>query len=65
MDDTYQTAYHALHRIGTAETQHRLQPLLKALRGPAASVEAPMVAYRLLQEWESGRTTGEKHTQHE
>ena len=55
MNDIYQAAYHALHRIGTAEVQRRLQPLLMALRGPAAPVEAPMVAYRLLQEWETGR----------
>jgi len=60
MDDTCQAAYHALHRIGSAETQKQLQPLLKALRGPAAPVEAPMVAYRLLQAWDMGKTPGER-----
>jgi len=60
MDDMYQAAYHALHRIGLAETQRQLQPLLKALRSPAAPVEAPMVAYRLLQGWETGKANGEK-----
>lgn len=54
MDDLYQAAYHALHRIGAAETQARLRPLLKALHGPAAPAEAPMAAYRLLQEWGKG-----------
>jgi HEAT repeat protein len=62
MDDTYRAAYHALHHIGPAETQRRLQALLNALRGPAAPIEGPMVAYRLLQEWETGRTTGEQST---
>jgi hypothetical protein len=54
VDDTYQAAYHALHQIGSGEMQTRLQPLLNALRGPAAPVEAPSVAYRLLQAWERG-----------
>ena len=53
VDDTYQAAYHALHRLGAADVQRKLQPLLKALRGPAAPVEAPMLAYHLLQEWKA------------
>ena len=64
MDDTYQAAHHALHRIGSPEAQRELQPLLKALRGPAAPVEAPRVAYRLLRERESGRPAGERHREH-
>ena len=51
MDDLYQAAYHALYRMGPGPAQTRLKPLLQALRGPAAPVEAAMVAYRLLQEW--------------
>jgi HEAT repeat protein len=57
MDETYQIAYHALHRIGPRETQARLQPALQALRGPAAAVEAPRAASRLFQTWESETQT--------
>lgn len=64
MDDTYQAAYHALHRIGSPEAQSELQPLLKALHGPAAPVEAPRVAYRLLREWESERPAGDRPGEH-
>jgi HEAT repeat protein len=47
-----QAAYHALHGIPSRKTQARLRPLLDAFRSPAASIEAPIVAQRLLQEWE-------------
>lgn len=46
-------AYHALHQMPSRRVQARLQPLLDALRGPAAAIEAPGVAQRLLQTWES------------
>jgi HEAT repeat protein len=45
-----QTAYHALHNIRLHRGDERLKPLLDALRGPAASVEAPGIAQRLLIE---------------
>ncbi len=44
-------AYHALHGITSYRVQKRLKPLLDALHGSAASVEAPMLAQRLLAEW--------------
>ncbi len=53
---TLQAAYHALHDIASSEVQERLQPLLVALRGPAASIEAPAVAQRLLMEWEKTKS---------
>jgi HEAT repeat protein len=48
-----QAAFHALHGITSPRVQERLKPLLDALRGPAASVEAPLLAQRLLTEWET------------
>lgn len=47
-----QAAYHALHGITSRKTQARLRPLLDAFHGPAASIEIPIIAQRLLQEWE-------------
>ena len=40
--------------VNACETRRatRLKPLLDAMRGPASGVEAPMVAQRLLEEWE-------------
>ena len=52
LDNVRQAAYHALHQMPSRRVQVRLQPLLDALRGPAAAVEAPTAAYRLLQTWE-------------
>ncbi len=51
-EPTRQAAYHALHGIVSRKVQVRIKPLLDALRGPAASVEAPAIAQRLLMEWE-------------
>jgi hypothetical protein len=49
-----QAAFHALHGVTSHRVQERLKPLLDALHGPDASVEAPMLAQRLLAEWEKG-----------
>ena len=49
-----QAAFHALNGIASHRVKERLKPLLDALRGPAASVEAPMLAQRLQEEWETG-----------
>jgi HEAT repeat protein len=46
-----EAAYHALHAMMSRRTQERIRPLLNALLGPAASLEAPAVAQRLLAEW--------------
>jgi HEAT repeat protein len=46
-----QAAFHALHQMRPGTIQLRLQPLLDALRGPAAAAEVPMQAYRMLQDW--------------
>jgi len=47
-----QAAYHALHGITSRSIQERLEPLLQALRSYSASVEAPLIAQRLLMRWE-------------
>jgi HEAT repeat protein len=47
-----QAAIHALHGVRSQRVQERLKPLLDALRGLNAGVEAPMLAQRLLAEWE-------------
>jgi HEAT repeat protein len=46
-------AYHALHGILSTSTQEYIKPLLDALHGPAPDIEAPIVAQRLLMEWET------------
>ena len=46
-----QAAYHALHSMLSRRTQERIKPVLEALRSPAASVEAPAAAQRLLASW--------------
>jgi HEAT repeat protein len=47
-----QAAIHALHGVRSQRAQERLKPLLDALHGPNAGVEAPVLAQRLLTEWE-------------
>ena len=47
-----QAAYHALHGISNREVQECIKPLLDALRGFATSMQVPIVAQRLLIEWE-------------
>jgi HEAT repeat protein len=47
-----QAAYHALNGITSHKVKERLKLLLDALHGPAAGVEAPMLAQRLLGDWE-------------
>jgi hypothetical protein len=42
---------HALHAMPSPTTQNYLRPLLDALNGPAASVEAPALAEHMLEEW--------------
>lgn len=51
-----QAIYHALHGLVSAELRARLAPLLEALHGPAADLEAPLVAQRLYYEFK-----GETH----
>ncbi len=48
---TRQAAYHALHGIASRKIQKRIKPLLKAMKGPAAGLEAPFIAQQLLMEW--------------
>ena len=51
-EQSRQAAYHALHGITSHRVRERIKPLLDALHGSAASVEAPAIAQRLLMEWE-------------
>ncbi len=51
-----QAIYHALHGLASLELRTRLAPLLDALHGPAADLEAPLVAQRLYYEFK-----GETH----
>lgn len=51
-----QAVHHALHAMPSHLTQEYLQPLLLALRSPAASVEAPQLAQRMLLEWKSSQS---------
>jgi HEAT repeat protein len=52
MNEPYrQAVYHALHAMPFHHTRIYLQPLLEALQGSAASVQAPAVAQRMLAEW--------------
>ena len=46
-----QAAYHALHSMNSLAAQRRLAPLLRAMKGPSADVEAPIIAQRLLADW--------------
>jgi hypothetical protein len=46
-----QAVHHALHAMPSRLTQEYLQPLLLALRSPAANVEAPRQAQRMLLDW--------------
>lgn len=43
-----EAAYHALHAMPSRQAQEHIQPLLAALRGPAANVAAPMLARQVL-----------------
>jgi len=47
-----QAAYHALHGISNREVQERIKPLLDALRDFTVSIGVPVIAQRLLMEWE-------------
>ena len=51
-EQSRQAANHALHGITSRRVQQRLTPLLDALHSPAASVEVPAIAQRLLMEWD-------------
>lgn len=51
-EQSRQAAYHALHGISSRQIQKRIKPLLDALHGTAASIEAPSVAQHILMEWE-------------
>jgi HEAT repeat protein len=50
-DGLREAAYHALHQMDSQSMQTQLNPLLEALRSPAAASEAPAVAQRLLAAW--------------
>lgn len=50
-----QAAYHALHAMPSRLTQEYLQPLLQALKSPAANVEAARQAQHMLLEWKHTR----------
>ena len=52
---TRQAAYHALHGVLSRRTRERLKPLLEALQSPSGSAEAPAIARRLLDEWETSQ----------
>lgn len=45
-------AYHALHGILSASTQEYIKPLLDALHGSAPDIEVPIIAQRLLLDWD-------------
>jgi HEAT repeat protein len=51
-EQSRQAAYHALHGITSSQIQQRLKPLLDALQSPVANIEVPVIAQRLLMEWE-------------
>jgi HEAT repeat protein len=54
MSETYrQAVYHALHAMPSRHTRIYLQPLLEALQGSAATVQAPAIAQKMLAEWKS------------
>jgi HEAT repeat protein len=46
-----QAVYHALHAMPSRHTRLYLQPLLEALQGPAAGVQGPAIAQKMLAEW--------------
>jgi len=46
-----QAAYHSLHAMPSKQTREYLEPLLLALRSPSAPVQAPLIAQRLLEDW--------------
>lgn len=46
-----QAVYHALHAMPSHHTRIYLQPLLEALQGSAAGVQAPAIAQKMLAEW--------------
>ncbi len=50
-----QAVFHALHAMPSRLTQEYLQPLLQALKSPAANIEAPRQAQRMLLEWKHTR----------
>ena len=50
--------YHALHGNLSASTQEYIKPLLDALHGSAPDIEAPIIAQRLLLDWD--KPDGEK-----
>ena len=58
-----QACYHALHAMPSQRTQEYLRPLLEALSSSTASVQAPRLAYVMLQEWvnHSQNTSFDKH----
>ena len=52
-EEVCQAAYHALQQLAACVDRDRLRPVLEALRGRNASVEAPPRAVELLETWGS------------
>jgi hypothetical protein len=50
-----QAAYHALHSMRPKALQEELKPLLDALHALGADIEAPMVAEKMLENWENDK----------
>ncbi len=48
-----QAVYHALHAMSSRQMQTYLRPLLDALDGRVAQIEAPLAAQKLKKEWRS------------
>lgn len=48
-----QAVYHSLHAMPSRHTRLYLQPLLDALQGPAAGVQGPAIAQKMLAEWKN------------
>ena len=50
-----QAAVHAMSAMPSSQTRAYLAPVLDALRGPAAQIEAPITANRLLGDWKEAQ----------
>lgn len=60
MDEPYrQAAYHALHGMAAYSARSYLQELLEVLRSATAGYQAPVLAQRMLSQWNPAET--EKH----
>lgn len=55
-----QVAYHALHGMSGEALRIRLAPLIEALHGFGADLLAPMIAQKMLLDWEQSESNGER-----